>query len=131
MHAGEPYLLDVLRFGMCVVEAVELEGLRLVPLLQAKHRAPLVDRDRLPERLDARIFQRVGELLETRPIEAIRPRHDHAGDGVPDPDETYQRPPRRGDARELRRLVVFRGRQRPFGIAGIGDLLEVEAEAML
>ena len=131
MHAGEPDLQDVLRLRIGVVEAIGLEDLRLVPFLQAKHAAPLVDRDRLAECFHAGILQCVGELFQARQIQPVGPRHDHARHRVPHADKTDGRPARRQDARELRRLVVFRRRQRSLGIAGIGDLLEIEAEAVL
>ena len=114
MHAGEPHLQNILRLGMRVVEAVVLEGLRVVPLLQAEHAAPLVDRDRLPERLHARVRKRERQLLQARRIEPIGPRHDHAGDRIPDADEADGGPARRGDARELRRVVERGLRQRVF-----------------
>lgn len=128
MDAGEPDLPNVLRLRACGIEAVERKGLRLVPLFQAEHRAPLVDRDRLPEGLDARILQRPGQLLEARPVEPIRPRHDHAGHRIPDPDETNQRPPRRGDARELRGLVFLVGGRR---FAAVGERLQLDPQALL
>ncbi len=131
MDAGEPHLLDILRLGIAIVEAVMSEGLRRVPFFQPKHAAPLVDRNRLAENLHARILQGVGELFQARPVKPVRPRHDHARDRVPDADEMDGRPACRENSRELRRLVAFGCGEGTIGIAGVGQLGQVEAAATL
>ena len=113
---------------MRVVEAVVLEGLRVVPLLWAEHGAALVDRDRLPERLHARVRDGERQLFQARPVEAIGPRHDHAGDRIPDADEADDGPARRRDARELRGVVEGGLRQRPQRVAGLGEQLVLGAQ---
>lgn len=128
MHAGEPHLQNILRRGVHLVEADGLVRLRLVPLLQAEHGSALVDRDRLAERLHARVLQRPGQFFQARPVEPIRPRHDHARDRIPDADEADRRPARRRDARELGRVVERRGRQLVFGSRRIRDLSQLRAQ---
>src|SRR6266702_3872921 len=86
VDAGEPDLTDILVDRARCVERVGPIFLRIDPAIEPEHPAAFVDRDGLPQRLDAVIGARETQGLYIEQ-EIVLPRHDDGGDGVPDPDE--------------------------------------------
>src|SRR4051812_26436007 len=99
MHAGEPDLLNILRFAVIrLAKPIVHERLAFIPCVQPKHPAALIERDRVPKDLYTWITPRVWKLLKAERVKAVGPGHDHARYGVPHAKKLNRRPPYGNDS---------------------------------
>src|SRR5436190_24285149 len=110
MHAGEPYLQNVLRFFVAsCAESIAHEDLGLAPRVKAEHPPALVNRYRLAKCLHTRIVSCKCKRLQARKVKPVGTRHEDARNRIPNADEFDGRPFCGKDARELCRLIVPSG----------------------
>src|ERR1700676_2298035 len=111
VNACEPDLLAVLRVAIIrLAEAIGHENLSIVPGMQTKHPAALVERHRLAKHSHTRITPGIRELLETERIKPIRSGHDDARHRIPHAKKLHGRPTNGNDPRKLRGTVTLRPR---------------------